>query len=91
MQSTRRTTPSEVWNSVSSTSVAPVPPIGPLVPAGYTVLAGEAGRVAVQGVAQQPLVGLLAGAKHPLEVHLELDRVADQPLPGLLGLHARTP
>ena len=32
------------------------------------VLAGEPGRVALQGVAQQPLVGPLAGAEDPLEV-----------------------
>ncbi len=53
------------------------------------VLAGEAGRVALQGVAQQPLVGLLAGAEDPLKVHLKFDRVADQALPWLLGLHAQ--
>jgi len=53
------------------------------------VLAGEAGRVALQSVAQQPLVGLLAGPEGPLEVHLQLDRVADQALSWLLGLHAR--
>lgn len=34
-------------------------------------------------------VGLLAGTEDPLEVHLQLDRVADQPLSRLLRLHAR--
>jgi hypothetical protein len=51
-------------------------------------LAGKAGPVALQRVAQQPLVGLLAGTEDPLEVHFQLDRVADQALPGLLRLHA---
>ena len=54
------------------------------------VLPDEADRVALQGAAQQPLVGLLAGTEDPLEVHLKLDRAADQALPRLLRLHAHS-